>query len=527
VEEVYKLFLDAPLLVQFGLVAISVIAVCSGILRRDAFHHLEQMLQESSPERTLIISQIQKKYVSATSKDLERINTPVIVDQVFSQVRLNSLFRSHQVLWIDSFTRNLPNWLLVAGLIITLFAIIESFSGLVDVINTISDEQKLPQLQEQLGKPLSGIAEAFLGSLVAVFLSTVLAFINLLLNTRSLIEQVVGSLEDYLDNDYSSTARQDRSKILLTQMETSFNKSIKEFSNAVSEAVSQSIGENLEKVALANQEAAGLAKEVYTEFFESSDRIKRASQAFVNAADVLDKNNFPERLTNASRDLKNNSSNFEKLFTLTTDLQNSVVSVNQALVITREQGRVMADAKDAAVSLIETAKHQQQDLNENLQRLQETVFQFVNQSNELQVQILEKAKNLKGIQTNLPKLEKALGQYAERFSQEIDEFERDLTVSHSTLNEMTDKYGGLIHQQAGALSDFTREQLSQQQALNRQFSETIQQLILEFRENSKPAPPIDAPLILALSMKLDDTNNKLTQLVGQLANGLPIKFFGR
>jgi len=256
------------------------------------------------------------------SRQLEQVNTGALIDQIYSQEKVNG-FTCEQ---IDYLCRILPNLLLAFGLIGTFSGITINLSTLSQTINqtNISD---VSSLIAELKQPLTGMTIAFTTSLTGIFFSALLTVVNFIFNVGLAKYQLISSLEDYLDNICLPKVQgNNRLDKIVNKMVSQQDEFLTKFGDTVREAVEKSIGNIAKQIADGNKETTDLARQVYERFTEASGVISIAanefknsmselnttSQVFKQASDTFNESQFPQKLSLAAADLSNTQQQFSQ-----------------------------------------------------------------------------------------------------------------------------------------------------------------------------------------------------------------------
>ena len=272
-------------------------------------------------EQPKIVQTLEARFQQA-SKQLEQVNTGALIDQVYSQEKINR-FTCEQ---IDYLCRILPNLLLSFGLMGTFLGITINLSTLSQTINH-TNASDVSNLVSELNKPLEGMSIAFTTSLTGLFFSALLTVVNFIFNSGLAKYRLISSLEDYLDNIYLPEVQGDtRLDKIVNRMVSQQDEFLTNFGKVVREAVEQSMGKVAQQIADGNKETTDLAKQVYERFAEAAGTISRAaddfensmtelkstSQIFKESAETFNQSQFPLHLSLATVDLSNTQQKFSE-----------------------------------------------------------------------------------------------------------------------------------------------------------------------------------------------------------------------
>ncbi|PSB01240.1 hypothetical protein [Merismopedia glauca] len=315
-----------------------------------------------------MLEELEFRYKDA-SINLETVNTSALIDQVYSRQKIGWMGWEQA----EQFGRNLPNLLIAFGLLGTFLGITLNLYELNQTLNSSSASQittLLPQIQKQL----QGMGISFSASLTAIFFSALLTIFNWIFNLNLVKNQLLTSLEDYLDNIYQPTIPGhtpiDKA---VDRLVNEFSDFLYRFGDTVREAVESSLGEKIQEIIDLNQQASTLATQVYTNFQSSSSTMARSSNemqhsivTFENAIASLNRtvNTFEQSFQRWQR-----SNIPDKLLEATTN-----VSINQQKYIEalRNVSISLAEAANFPKT-IETIESELAVTNQILERLLETL----------------------------------------------------------------------------------------------------------------------------------------------------------
>lgn len=282
------------------------------------------MLPEATPSSSRrsppgIVKRLEHRFQAASIK-LDRVNTPALIDGLYSEERFTWLGLRLQCEKVEYFSRTLPNLLLNFGLLGTFLGI---------SINLISLNQQLTETQQVdtsqatdvirlLQGPLEGMSIAFMTSLVAVFCSSFLVLVNIFWNTGLLRNKLISSLEDYLDNTlHPEIDNRERLDKALSQMVNLQRTTLTTIESAVRERVEQYLQQVADTIAQANLRSTEIAEQIYQRYLGSAEILSTSTQRFEQSlgqmgstldrfeqiAQALNQVDLPQRLAAAATDL--------------------------------------------------------------------------------------------------------------------------------------------------------------------------------------------------------------------------------
>ena len=112
-----------------------------------------------------IVEKLEQRFNEDSGK-LEQMNTGALIDQIYSQEKVNGLTCEQ----IDHFCQILPNLLLAFGLLGTFSGITINLTALSQTINQ-TNASDVTSLVTELKQPLAGMSIAFTTSLTGLFFS--------------------------------------------------------------------------------------------------------------------------------------------------------------------------------------------------------------------------------------------------------------------------------------------------------------------------------------------------------------------
>jgi ABC-type transporter Mla subunit MlaD len=323
-----------------------------------------------------IIETLEDRFQKA-SKQLEQVNTGALIDQIYSQEKINGKGLTCEQ--IDYLCRILPNLLLAFGLLGTFLGITINLSTLSQTINQ-ANASDVSNLVTELKKPLEGMSIAFTTSLTGLFFSAVLTVFNFLFNSGLAKYRLISSLEDYLDNIYLPEVQGDaRLDKIVNRMVSQQDEFLTNFGKTVREAVEQSMGKVAQQIADGNQETTYLARQVYEKFDKAAGTISRAaddfensmselnttSQIFKQSAETFNQSQFPQKLLAATVDLSNIQQKFSES---ATNLCQTTEVIKRGLTEIQNCGQTLIKLAEEIKSTNKTSV-KVLDLHENNQNL--------------------------------------------------------------------------------------------------------------------------------------------------------------
>jgi hypothetical protein len=339
--------------------------------------------RQSRGEEDKIVAMLETRFAEASQK-LEQVNTPALIDDVYSRKKFSFCGISLPYEQWDYFTKVLPNLLLAFGLLGTFLGITINLHDIGQTIGQIDSDNL--NLANKLQTPLQSMGIAFITSLIGLVCSSILTVINFIYNTNFAKYLLVSSLEDYLDNIYQPEIQGD------TRLDKAVDRMVKqqeEFLSRFHERVGQVLENTLRPVAdrIAEENATShqLARQVYTSFLDASGTIATGANIFKETALSLEKQTkiitetFSQiqtsivQLQEGTNTFKLASEKIEKskfaenIESLTADLANTQKTFSQSTAFFANQVQSLVENNQKANQLAERIYTQMQASTEQLQ----------------------------------------------------------------------------------------------------------------------------------------------------------------
>lgn len=405
-------------------------------------NRVRKLIYQQTSKKPDLVKDLESRFAQASGK-LEQVNTPALIGQAYSRLRLG-LIHCEQ---IDLFCRILPNLLLSFGLLGTFIGITINLTSLSETIGN-TDATSISSLLEALQQPLQGMGIAFTTSLVAIFFSALLTAVNFLFNTNLSKYRLLNLLEDYLDNVYLQTLAGDTQlDKVVKAIAYSFEGFLGKFGQTIKVAVESALQDKLQEIYEANSQAIKLAEKTYLGMGEAATTMSRSAQEFQIASDrfievarTFEQSQFPQRLSGATVELGNIQKNFSQ------SASNLAASVQAIEIVTLElQGyskrlvnfaEEVSKSNETSLRVLESHQENQQGFSDTIRQVQEASQGFQVASNTLdtvQRRVVTNADNLDDISASLRQVLEALKNYTE-----------GVTGGMSSLNDRF--YEGMNHQ---------------------------------------------------------------------------------
>ena len=405
-------------------------------------NRVRKLIYQQTSKKPEIVKDLESRFAQASGK-LEQVNTPALIGQAYSRLRLG-LMNCEQ---IDLFCRILPNLLLSFGLLGTFIGITINLTSLSETIGN-TEATSISSLLEALQQPLQGMGIAFITSLVAIFFSAFLTAVNFLFNTNLSKYRLLNLLEDYLDNVYLQTlAGETQLDKVVKAVAYSFDGFLNKFGQTIKIAVESALQDKLQQIYEANAKAIKLAEQTYLNMGEAATTIARSAQEFQIASDrfievarTFEQSQFPQRLSGATVELGNIQKNFSQ------SASNLAASVQAIEIVTLELqgyskrlvafGEEVTKSNETSLRVLESHQQNQQDFSDTIRQVQEASQGFQVATNTLdtvQRRVVTKTENLEDISANLRQVLEGLNSYTQ-----------EVTGGMSSLNDRF--YEGMSHQ---------------------------------------------------------------------------------
>ncbi|XDE63801.1 hypothetical protein AB3M80_07465 [Arthrospira platensis BEA 1257B] len=202
-----------------------------------------------------IVNYLETRLAEA-SQQLEQVNTPAIIDQVYSQQRV-LLISCEQ---IEQLGRILPNLLLSFGLLGTFIGITINLYSLSETVST-TNVTDISSLLQDIQTPLQGMGIAFTTSLAAILFSALLVVINFMFNTNLAKYRWMSALEDYLDNIYQPTLKgQTKTDKIVQEMVQVFDQFLIRFGQGIQTSIETAFRQKIDEIYATNLKANQLVR---------------------------------------------------------------------------------------------------------------------------------------------------------------------------------------------------------------------------------------------------------------------------
>jgi exonuclease VII small subunit len=236
-----------------------------------------------------IVKRLRNRYQKASQK-LEHVNTLALIDSIYKDERVRFLVFKIQFDRADGITRALPNLLIAFGLIGTFLGITSNLTNISEIVTGFSDSNgNITGLVQKLQKPLQDMGIAFSASLFGLSFGSMLTIVNTILNTSIAKQQLIASLEDYLDNIYKPKVQgSTRLDLAIDRMVDAQQQFLLRFHENVGRVLETSFGRAANQIAEECGRINQIAENVYTNFSNAAGTISTGASTFQQAATSLE-----------------------------------------------------------------------------------------------------------------------------------------------------------------------------------------------------------------------------------------------
>ena len=404
---------NLPNYLKIALIGLFVITFIAALLRRNLYRQLRDegkrvrkfveraIIDEKDPLNKPPIIEIVESRFKRASQQLERVNTPALIDGIYSENPLKFLGFSLSCEQWDYVTKVLPNLLISMGLLGTFLGITLNLSSISEILDRV-DAIEASNLIEKLQIPLGNMGIAFTTSLVAIFCNLLLILVNLRYNTDFAKCQLIASLEDYLDNILHPTidghTRLDKAVNRMVDKQTEF---LTRFHEKVGQVLESTLGNAAKQITAENQISNQLAREIYNRLLESSGALSTGASTFKESVSSLKKetgklvtvsNNFQQscnilkvatEIFSISSEKIEASKFYDNLEKLTADLANTQTNFARSSSVLEECVREIMTTNKKANQLAEQVYNQLEKSTGSLEKsaaIFQEASQLINQS---------------------------------------------------------------------------------------------------------------------------------------------------
>ncbi|MEI6443424.1 MAG: hypothetical protein WCO29_09955 [Nostocales cyanobacterium ELA583] len=489
-----------PYLIFITIFLVVIPSLITIFLRISLYRHLivstnsvQRLIEKESPGRQPIIVKTLENRFEQASQQLEQVNTGALIDQVYSQEKINGKGLTCEQ--IDYLCRILPNLLLAFGLLGTFLGITINLSTLSQTINQ-ANASDVSNLVTELKKPLEGMSIAFTTSLTGLFFSAVLTVFNFLFNSGLAKYRLISSLEDYLDNIYLLEIQGDnRLDKIVNKMVSQQDVFLTNFGKVVREAVEQSMGKVAQQIADGNRETTDLARQVYEKFtdaagtislaadeFESSmSDLNATSQIFKESAETFNQSQFPQQLSLATANLAGTQAKFSESIASLAETSELIVNVliqiedcSQNLI---NLGEDIKSINQSSIQVLDLHQTNQNFLIEIIPQLQQGANSYekaVNKLDNLDQRVSDKVNNWDELIT-------AINQLLATVKESTNEVNVTINSASNQIDGNNQKIQTFVNNIDGYVQQFSLEFANIQSDLVKLLQDHNYQLISEYQ----------------------------------------------
>jgi exonuclease VII small subunit len=292
-----EIFNLIPVTTWLSIAFLLLLSIVVGVLRISLYNRLQEInklvtrLSSDKPEgkQPYIVDRLKARYELASQK-LEHVNTIALIDSIYKNETLSYARIKIQYDRVDGITRALPNLLIAFGLIGTFLGITSNLTNISEIVTGFSDSSgNITGLVQKLQKPLQDMGIAFSASLVGLSFGSILTIVNTIWNTSIAKNQLIASLEDYLDNIYKQTIKgHTRLDEAIDRMVKQQQEFLTRFHENVGAALERSFGKAANQITEECGRINQIAENVYTNFSNAAGTISTGATTFQQAAISLE-----------------------------------------------------------------------------------------------------------------------------------------------------------------------------------------------------------------------------------------------
>jgi len=472
-----------------------------------------------------LVNALEVRYREA-SKRLDRVNTEVLIDQLYKRETLQvlgGLFRYEQA---EQFCRVIPNLMIGYGLLGTFLGITKSLISLNGEIALAPSTLIDPEIFRE---PLQGMGIAFVTSLTGLLFSIILTLINVKYNVSIVQYQLISLLEDYLDNIYQAKSHSNRIDRLVQNMADRFETFLDRFGQTVRGAVEASLKEKLDEIHEANLTASKIAQNVFGRLADASgtiqigaDRFQDASREFIEASRIFQDSQFAKTLATSINDLLVTQQGFAQS---TDSLVQAVQGIGQSVIELQHTSHQLSSLREQVLVVNQNSLHALTLHQANQESLRDLIpeFQSGSQSFRTALEILEKSQqkvdhrvdSLSEIQIELSDMVKALNNYIQQFNTGV------VALSGNVLAKLEEQSKDLSETLTQNIYHQTGELCQRIQSLSSSLSSASNILTESFSEQSEKDSVKATTIIAALQecvQYLNETKNGISRIEIKMTN---------
>jgi hypothetical protein len=383
---------------------------------------LENILSSSKQP---LIKKIVKRCISyKTHSNSGKIDFNVIIEQVYSQNKLQILVLAARRDSWDFVCRSFPNVLISLGLLGTFIGITYNLSTIKKVLQ--EGQPSIINLED----PINGMSTAFISSLIALFCGITLTVINLVFNTTVAKYRFLCLLEDYLNNavDFNDNPTDALLSGIKESLMSFRSEIVESLTTTISQAIGQSFASQVALIITENQRATQNLSESANRFMESSATISNSAEAFKYAAEFFSKSDFSNSISNFSNTIEKTSLIFEHTSQVIVDSSNQFnESIDRMDIYTQN----FVDLHTELSQILTITQTNQENLLTAMPIIQQerkALLGAVQLIKNLQINIENSAKNLDKksqdsiqIQDELNKLIRVIGDLTQKVTNKLTE----------------------------------------------------------------------------------------------------------
>ncbi len=412
-----------------------------------------------------ILEELERRYGTASKKLEQQVNTPSLVNSIYSNQKLGKL--SYQDL--EYGIKVAPNLLISIGLLGTFLGITLNLINITEALNNLTNNlSEIGEIIDKLKVPLEGMGVAFISSLMALFFSMILTIVNSIFNITQAKNKLLDSLEDYLDNIYQGELQANsktRFDDAVDRMAENFDNFLDNFGNTVRDSVESATRGTVERITDAYTGVTDLAEQVYSKFGEAATTISRSANdietsanLFKKASDTLSQTDFAKLLAESTEQLNTIELNFRRS---TDNLSNSMSTIQLVVSKLEESsdkfvsvGEEIRDVNKLYVQIGTIQESNQKSLQEIIPELKlgaETLTANITKLEAVQEVVNNRSDSLRDVQHELTQLVININTYTENLTKDMLKMREQIVSENTNTNESINNLGRDINQTSNNL----------------------------------------------------------------------------
>lgn len=346
-----------------------------------------------------ILNSIIEDYKSAAKGNYNEVNTQAIIEKSFNQ-ELRSLNIG------ERFVKHSVSLMIVLGLLGTFLGLTLAVGDLVELLDSTASNDILENFQpivDGLLSAVSGMAVAFITSLIGIACSVILTLLNIIFDVEEARETLMVHIEEYLDNTVALVLSKDK-ETEYTMMNKILRNTFVEFGEKIEKTLQQTVetfGEKLSHVVM-DVELSSKTLDSTVDRFDNSlknfaDNIRDFSEFNFNLRNNIERMDVSfvkvaEAISNTSKTIEKNYEEIENFSKNIREAAGEMTVYNKQVV--KNISSLVAEVQASVVSIKELGDMLSKDMNARIEYVQ----QYEQKFNELTAK-LDKEIKMIGEQT--------------------------------------------------------------------------------------------------------------------------------